>query len=511
MPTPKPDKLSPAKLRKAFHEDLAAAWNHARKRHPNDTPYAFVLWGVEGGNAQLWPNVLTEEGLTQVAERYVTEGVYDTLEESREALRYSVADSPRLEELENHLPNVDAVFGPHAGKLGETQGYAMLAKAAMEALAALDAEGLFGVGAERDRIVLVILTEDTEKDWTEKSAKRLNPPNTFACFNSHNKTDGLSIASDLLATSPDGRSVYSAGNRQVSDKSDRTVSEVVAYDLRDSRLSRRWAFTFPSFGDSIDTLACMPDGRTVLAGRCTYINHKPVSRFLRFDADSNEPVLMSLPNSDFSPFVLSPDGSLAAGWSNKSTLLVMETTGLKIVNQCVVDSGPGDLAFLRSGDLLIASNQGVLRIDRDMKAHPTPAREKRAVIAVDGDNQHLLTYCLPANWEEREKGKELGFHLYALPSYDLIRTQIIPHCQINVAVISPDGQFVAIETHEIGTHRKRIVLFATNDGRQVASRKSPGVNDLLFSPDSRMLLIAKRAWGFEPIECWDFLAASATV
>jgi hypothetical protein len=75
-PTP---KLSPAQLRKAYAQDLAAAWTRARRAHASETPYAFVLYGTEGGQPpQLLPCLLTEESLTRVAQRYVDKGYHDT-------------------------------------------------------------------------------------------------------------------------------------------------------------------------------------------------------------------------------------------------------------------------------------------------------------------------------------------------------------------------------------------------------------------------------------------------
>ena len=81
------------KLQAAFYEDLADAWRRQRQRAREETPYAFVLYGVEDV-PEFTAHVLTEEGLTRVAQRYVDQGYYETLRESCEALRYSVADSP---------------------------------------------------------------------------------------------------------------------------------------------------------------------------------------------------------------------------------------------------------------------------------------------------------------------------------------------------------------------------------------------------------------------------------
>src|SRR5581483_11721737 len=122
-------------LCEAFKADLAVCWQYANELHPNDKPYAFVLYGVES-SARFTPHVLTEEGLTEVARRYLEKGHYETLDECREVVRYSVSDSPRFAELGNKLVSVNALTQPHAKFFQdeETAGYKLLAEAAMEAL-----------------------------------------------------------------------------------------------------------------------------------------------------------------------------------------------------------------------------------------------------------------------------------------------------------------------------------------------------------------------------------------
>src|SRR4029453_17096510 len=71
----------------AFIGDLAAVWAYARHQHPKETPYAFVLYGVEAPT-QLGAYVLTNEGLSRSAQEYVDQGEHQTIDEAREALRW---------------------------------------------------------------------------------------------------------------------------------------------------------------------------------------------------------------------------------------------------------------------------------------------------------------------------------------------------------------------------------------------------------------------------------------
>ncbi|MDA7977283.1 MAG: hypothetical protein MPJ50_00775 [Pirellulales bacterium] len=69
-------------------------WQYCRDLHADQTPYAFVLYGLED-IPSLSAHVLTEESLTQVAEEYIAKGHYETLDESRDELRYSIEEPRR--------------------------------------------------------------------------------------------------------------------------------------------------------------------------------------------------------------------------------------------------------------------------------------------------------------------------------------------------------------------------------------------------------------------------------
>jgi hypothetical protein len=69
-----------ALLKDAYFEDIQRVWGEYKKENPDKTPYALVLYGVEGGDPYLWPAILTEEGLKSVAQEYMDKGHMDTLE-----------------------------------------------------------------------------------------------------------------------------------------------------------------------------------------------------------------------------------------------------------------------------------------------------------------------------------------------------------------------------------------------------------------------------------------------
>ena len=102
-------------------------------------------------------------------------------------VKWSYADSPySIYAYEQYFASLQAAFAkrPDMRHLHDTSRQAEydLRLAAMEqAMAQLDAEGLFGVGAERDE--KVVLVEVMPPDWTNtERARRLNSPAALATW-----------------------------------------------------------------------------------------------------------------------------------------------------------------------------------------------------------------------------------------------------------------------------------------------------------------------------------------
>ena len=242
-------RLSPKQLTEAFVTDLTTAWQTLGGR-ANQSPYAFVLYGNEG-RAELLPVVLTEEGLTQVATRYVKNNYHDTLDEARHALRYSVTDSPTFAAgAKLGLPAVKKLFAPHGESLGEKKGYQVLVKSAMDALSRMDNGGLFGTGPHRDQLLLIIITDDTEEDWSLSSAWKLNPPAVADRYENHfPKIEGEFASCMAAASSADGKSLYAMISRKNPEptKDQEYVAELIASEIAGAQFQRRWRFRFANW------------------------------------------------------------------------------------------------------------------------------------------------------------------------------------------------------------------------------------------------------------------------
>lgn len=507
MPTPRPSNLKPAKIRDAFKQDLSAAWAYSRKQHPDHTPYAFVLYGVEGGPIPLLgPHVLTEESLTQSAKRYVEQGHHESLDDARKALRYSVADSPHFADLQDHVPTVDALMEAKAESLDEDAGFLLLVKAGVQALSDLDAQGLFGTGTDRERLLLTVIFADSEKDWTTPAAKRLNPKVTFKRFQKETKIEGRFASCDSVTVSPDGNCLYSSGSRQNPEGKpgkNEFISEVVAYDLRFDRLVRRWTFDMPAYGDSARALACAFKDDSLLVLRSKYSSTECQTLLMRFGPDKNEPLQEERLQGEPGFFALSPDGSRIAVAMHDKTLHLLDGD-LRPLNCRQMDVKPYHLRFLKSGDLLVATDSALHCLDPDTFASHVAVPGAAFQITTD-DNEQLLAVSryFAVSGPERDHPTEFGVELYRLPSFERLRSVLISGHQSVDATLSPDGRLLALEAREIGKHRTLIAVFDTESGREVARRRTEYSRVFAFLRDSRTLAIGVSDYiKSEPIIVW---------
>lgn len=502
MPTPRLSKLKPAQLRQAFKQDLSAAWTYSRTKHPDQTPYAFILYGVEGGPVpHLGPHVLTEESLTQVAQRYVEQGHHETLEEARKALRYSVADSPHFAELEYRVPTVDALMEPHAEALDEDAGFLLLVKAGMQALSDLDAEGLFGTGADRERLLLTVIFADSDRDWTTSSAKRLNPKATFKRFQDETKIEGRFASCDNLAVVASGDCLFAAGSRQNPDGKpgkNEFISEIVAYDLRFERLVRRWTAS----GDYARALAGLSDG-SALAICPTFQNGRSETSLMHFGQENPEPLKTQRFEGEGGFFAVSHDSSRVVVATHDKTLQLFDGD-LQSLSKHKMEEKPKHLHFLKSGELLIATANAVLRIDPNNFATTLTIPGAAFHIACD-DNEQILAVSryFAISGPERDHPTEFGVELYRLPTFEPLRSVLIPGHQAVLATLSPDGRLLAFEARELGKSRQFIAVFETETGREVARHRTEYSRVFAFLRDSRTLAIGVSNYTkSEPIILW---------
>ena len=151
--------------------------------HPDEHFYAFALY-TDSGSMTVVPAANTEEGLKRVREQMEIDDDEDAPEFTWATgeWAYEAAESDSFNPLCKRL--ADTVLGPNFPEAKFHVFFEDLQSDMIEALRLLDQEGLFGTGAEREKITLFVTISDDDGsvDLENKSAKVLNPPSVFDRF-----------------------------------------------------------------------------------------------------------------------------------------------------------------------------------------------------------------------------------------------------------------------------------------------------------------------------------------
>lgn len=499
----RPDKLDSRQLRKQLRAELSECWMCARLKHPEETPYAFVLYGVDD-TPSLIAVILTEESLTVVAQRYVSEGYYETLDEAREDLRWSVADSPNYDDLLDAMPNVDALVEPWASTVDEKEGYKRLADVAVKALKDLDDVGAFGDGAARDSLVLSVMTPDAEVDHSLPTAVKLNSPATYERFASQLSKPGIHRSCDKLVCPGGGGEVYFMGSRATDppDLENEFIREIVAADLAGLKVVRRWAYELTKEGDIVRDIAWDETSSTLLGLRITYLDSETTSLLLRFAGNSAEPMYSRTLDGEPLKLIVAPEGSQLGVLYSKRFMLLDD--GFQELASLTFETRSHDAKLLRDGHLLLATYRGVIRVNLTTREQSAPTTDGPADrLQVSGDHR-VLSVSRTFDDSPYSDRRPRGIHVYELPSLRPIRTIELPDRRCVLHCMSDDGRVIAFEACDTKSRAIEIVAVDAESGAEVARQRTKhSVIELAFLPDSYTLAICGSEYReSEPIDFW---------
>ena len=161
---------------KAIESAVRAAWKRLRRETAGQDVYALALYtSGQDSYSYVCISACTEQGLTEVARGYLARKPDSSLERERASLRWNACDWSHHE--------IADVLGVAIGKdLAIRSRYedAAIWDAFATALERCDAAGLFGQGAERERLTLAILCGDMGSRFFAKGIRRLNSPKVAA-------------------------------------------------------------------------------------------------------------------------------------------------------------------------------------------------------------------------------------------------------------------------------------------------------------------------------------------
>ncbi|MBN3822062.1 DUF4303 domain-containing protein [Burkholderia sp. Ac-20384] len=151
--------------------------------HPDEHFYAFALY-TDSGAMTVVPAANSDEGLKRIRKRMEV-GDDEKAPEFTWATgewAYESAEADSFNPLCERL--ADTVLGPNVPEAMFDAFFKKLQRDMIDALRQLDREGLFGIGAEREKITLfVTISDDNGAAALEhESAKVLNPPAVFDRF-----------------------------------------------------------------------------------------------------------------------------------------------------------------------------------------------------------------------------------------------------------------------------------------------------------------------------------------
>ncbi|MBN9629181.1 MAG: DUF4303 domain-containing protein [Actinobacteria bacterium] len=160
-------------VRVAVREAARSAWDDLRSVHPSESFYYFGL-ATTAQSHRPAPTAASYDGLARTVAGYRHQGV----ELLPDELRWSELESPFAFFGDTHFHEVERLFdglGDPFERSAAVNG--RLREAMVAALADLDADGVFGVGAQREAVVVnVTVPGDGDAALELASARRLNPP-----------------------------------------------------------------------------------------------------------------------------------------------------------------------------------------------------------------------------------------------------------------------------------------------------------------------------------------------
>ncbi|HYE17764.1 MAG TPA: DUF4303 domain-containing protein [Tepidisphaeraceae bacterium] len=169
-----------ARVIQVLKEAATKAFSDLRAAHSGEQFYAFALY-TDDDAAGIAPAANTEGALAERLAQYKFKNPLDVL-----SVRWNTGEWKFAMVGAEHFGPSDALLAEVEKAAGTFKKYRQRVFDAMiGALAALDREGFFGVGADRERATLLCAVTDADKageQFSERSIRELNPPSVIAAY-----------------------------------------------------------------------------------------------------------------------------------------------------------------------------------------------------------------------------------------------------------------------------------------------------------------------------------------
>jgi hypothetical protein len=167
-------QLDTEALYQALKSATRQTFEAVQRQHTNEQFYAFALY-TEGLGAYLSPTSNTEEALIRSAAGSDFEPI--ELRWNPCDWEYHLEGEEAFTAVQQLLTEVDPYQQPDDDTDGDVETQAQqVFETSLRVLKELDAEGLFGHGADREKVVINLFKGDQEEDERLAWAQQLNPP-----------------------------------------------------------------------------------------------------------------------------------------------------------------------------------------------------------------------------------------------------------------------------------------------------------------------------------------------
>jgi hypothetical protein len=180
-------KLDLKKLEDELYRHGLAGFRRLRETHPKDEFYCFAFY-TNGEMNYVGVTASTYQGLDKVAQEYKKKPRYMAMaiEDLRLDLKWSPCDSPLHDNADNDLTALDSLMQAVDAELSRRfdlkddgksfdEFVAQVRASFANALKRIDADGIFGSGEERKRVLVNLLMGDQSDEDRIGFAERVNP------------------------------------------------------------------------------------------------------------------------------------------------------------------------------------------------------------------------------------------------------------------------------------------------------------------------------------------------
>ena len=477
------------------------AWDGWTTKYPKERFYAFALYTTMDGEYFV-PSICGEDGLTKVARQYVKQKSFANIDDARAELRWSFADSPYHAQGERYSDGIDDALDrapiPYdkseraADKVIKTR-----LDAAVKALQSLDKRGVFGKGARRKKLVLLIEAGDRDQEWALKLAKRLNPNDVYSKYAKQFEPKKLGKFTELGS-----KKVYAT--KRLSASADRKYLlavaeyEVFCFDMQKKK--QLWCRKVRR-GDDLATqsAAISADGSLVAVAWTSLGLEKEHGLAVWSGKDWKQTLDVALPAQPFD-VVVHPEGKWGAVSCDDSTIRIIDISNGKQIKVLKHKEWARRIDVSPDGRWLASADQrgGIILWNTNNWTAHKQLKRPADFVAFDGDSKLLAaTLCY--------SDKSMSASVLDVATGKVVHELCTPGWKIKRSVLSVDGKRIACSMeHCSDIMQQKAVLLDVKSGAVLSELAADfeDINDFCFLADNKTIAVGVHGHHRKPVILW---------